>query len=99
VILKASVEVEGQAKAADYAFRMGDKTLFFVKAKKPAVNIKTNPEPALWTFVDHEGIKPTDNAAERPLRWGVFVEKTLFWHPSRTRQPLFAVRSAVKAND
>ena len=46
VMLEQSVEVEGQAKAADYAFRVGDKTLFFVEAKKPAVNIAANPEPA-----------------------------------------------------
>ncbi|MBE3145066.1 MAG: N-6 DNA methylase, partial [Planctomycetes bacterium] len=46
VILEPSVEMEGQAKAADYAFRVGDKTLFFVEAKKPAVNIGANPEPA-----------------------------------------------------
>ncbi|MDZ4159966.1 MAG: type I restriction enzyme HsdR N-terminal domain-containing protein [Anaerolineaceae bacterium] len=46
VIHEVSVEVEGQAKAADYAFRVGDKTLFLVEAKKPAVNIETNPEPA-----------------------------------------------------
>jgi transposase len=32
-------------------------------------------EPALWTFVDHEGIEPTNNAAERPLRRGVLWRK------------------------
>ena len=41
-----SVEVEGQAKAADYAFRVGDKTIFFVEAKKPSVNIGENPVAA-----------------------------------------------------
>jgi type I restriction-modification system DNA methylase subunit len=46
VILEQSVEVAGQAKAADYAFRVGEKPLFFVEAKKPAVNIGANPEPA-----------------------------------------------------
>ena len=40
------MEVEGKAKAADYAFRVGDKTMFFVEAKKPSVNIGENPEPA-----------------------------------------------------
>ena len=29
-------------------------------------------EQALWTFVDQEGIEPTNNAAERALRRGVF---------------------------
>jgi transposase len=28
-------------------------------------------EPAIWTFVAHEGIEPTNNTAERPLRRGV----------------------------
>ena len=28
-------------------------------------------QPALWTFVDREGIEPTNNAAERALRRGV----------------------------
>ena len=46
VIDEISVEVEGGAKAADYAFRVGEKTVFFVEAKKPSVNIETNPEPA-----------------------------------------------------
>ena len=35
-------------------------------------------EPALWTFVDHEGIEPTNNAAERPLRRGVIWQKRSF---------------------
>jgi len=46
VLHEASVEVEGKAKAADYAFRVGDKTMFFVEAKKPSVKIGENPEPA-----------------------------------------------------
>lgn len=35
-------------------------------------------EPALWTFVEHEGIEPTNNAAERPLRRGVLWRKRCF---------------------
>jgi len=35
-------------------------------------------EPALWTFVAHEGIEPTNNAAERPLRRGVLWRKHCF---------------------
>jgi transposase len=35
-------------------------------------------EPALWTFVNHEGIEPTNNAAERPLRRGVLWRKRCF---------------------
>ena len=32
-------------------------------------------EPALWTFVTHAGVEPTNNAAERPLRRGVLWRK------------------------
>ena len=46
VIHEVSVEVEGQAKAADYSFQSGGNIHFFLEAKKPAVNIETNPEPA-----------------------------------------------------
>ena len=46
VIHEVSVEVERQAKAADYAFRVGDRAIFFVEAKKPAVNIETSFDAA-----------------------------------------------------
>jgi transposase len=35
-------------------------------------------EPALWTFVDNEGVEPTNNAAERALRRGVLWRKRSF---------------------
>jgi transposase len=35
-------------------------------------------EPALWTFVEHEGVEPTNNSAERPLRRGVLWRKRCF---------------------
>jgi len=35
-------------------------------------------EPALWTFVHHPGVEPTNNAAERALRPGVIHRKTSF---------------------
>jgi transposase len=35
-------------------------------------------EPALWTFVIQEGIEPTNNAAERPLRRGVIWRRRSF---------------------
>lgn len=34
--------------------------------------------PALWSFVEHEGIEPTNNAAERVLRRGVLWRKRSF---------------------
>src|SRR5207248_124745 len=33
-------------------------------------------EPNLWTFVWHEGVEPTNNAAERALRHAVLWRKT-----------------------
>lgn len=35
-------------------------------------------EPALWTFAEHEGIEPTNNAAERALRHAVRWRKTSY---------------------
>lgn len=35
-------------------------------------------EPALWTFIDKEGIEPTNNEAEREIRSGVIWRKTSF---------------------
>src|SRR3972149_2964715 len=46
VIHERSVEVEGQAKAADYAFQSGGNIHFFLEAKKPAVNIEPSTDPA-----------------------------------------------------
>jgi hypothetical protein len=46
VIHEASLEVEGAAKAPDYAFRVGGTRKFFVEAKKPAVNIQYDIVPA-----------------------------------------------------
>lgn len=41
-------------------------------------------EPAMWTFVDVEGIDPTNNAAERALRHAVQWRKTSFGTDSET---------------
>ncbi|MBN1536775.1 MAG: N-6 DNA methylase [Anaerolineales bacterium] len=46
VIHEMSVEVEGKAKAADYAFRLGGSTIFFLEAKKPYVNVGTSQDAA-----------------------------------------------------
>ncbi|MDR3109012.1 MAG: N-6 DNA methylase, partial [Planctomycetaceae bacterium] len=46
VILEDNVIVDGNSKAADYAFRLGKTVLFYVEAKKPSVNIKNNQEAA-----------------------------------------------------
>lgn len=39
-------------------------------------------EPALWTFVDHDGIEPTNNAAERAIRHAVLWRKGSFGNDS-----------------
>ncbi|MGA2489376.1 MAG: Eco57I restriction-modification methylase domain-containing protein, partial [Anaerolineales bacterium] len=46
VINEDSLEVEGAAKAPDYAFRIGGTRKFFVEAKKPSVNIEYAIHPA-----------------------------------------------------
>ncbi|MBA7470322.1 Type IIS restriction enzyme Eco57I [subsurface metagenome] len=46
VIHEDTVKVETSTKAPDYSFRIGGMRKFFVEAKKPAVNLKENPEPA-----------------------------------------------------
>lgn len=39
---------------------------------------------ALWTFIDQEGVEPTNNAAERALRRGVIWRKHSFGTQSKT---------------
>lgn len=46
VIHEDTVKVGDSTKAPDYSFRIGGMRKFFVEAKKPAVNLKENPEPA-----------------------------------------------------
>src|SRR6266498_2998928 len=46
VIHEDSLEIEGENKAPDYAFRVGGTRKFFVEAKKPAVNIEFDIHPA-----------------------------------------------------
>ena len=43
---------------------------------------------ALWTFVRHEGVEPTNNAAERAIRPGVLWRKGSFGTQSAGRLPL-----------
>ena len=46
VINEDAIKVGGATKAPDYSFRVGGTRKFFVEAKKPAVNLKDNNEPA-----------------------------------------------------
>ncbi len=46
VVREDRVTIKGKVKAPDYSFRIGVQRKFFVEAKKPAVNIKDNIDPA-----------------------------------------------------
>ncbi len=46
VVSEDSIAIEGQAKAPDYAFRVGGVRKFFVEAKKPSVDIAGDIHPA-----------------------------------------------------
>lgn len=46
VVHEDRVKVAGQTKAPDYSFRVGGQRKFFLEAKKPAVDIRSNREPA-----------------------------------------------------
>lgn len=46
VMVEPSLDVEGETKAPDYAFRVGGTRKFLVEAKKPSVNIEQDIYPA-----------------------------------------------------
>lgn len=46
VVHEDRVRVAGQTKAPDYSFRVGGQRKFFLEAKRPAIDIKSNWEPA-----------------------------------------------------
>ena len=53
--------------------------------------------PALWTFVDIEGVEPTNNAAERALRPAVLWRKGCFGAQSATGNEFVARILSVSA--
>lgn len=63
-------------EGADYEIEKGDKTPF-AKTVRTCRKLLT-VEPALWTFVEHAGVEPTNNAAERALRPAVVWRKQSF---------------------
>jgi len=46
VVHEDAIKIGGVTKAPDYAFRIGGMRKFFVEAKRPGVNIKSDPDPA-----------------------------------------------------
>lgn len=47
VVAEDRLDVEGQTRAPDYAFRVGPSTRFFVEAKKSSIRIDVDSGPAL----------------------------------------------------
>ena len=47
VVHEDAIKIGGTTKAPDYSFRIGGQRKFFVEAKKPSVNLKDDPAPAL----------------------------------------------------
>jgi len=50
VIHEDAIKLGGGHKAPDYCFRIGGTRKFFVEAKKPAVNIKDEIDPAYQLY-------------------------------------------------
>jgi len=46
VVHEDSIKMGDTTRAPDYSFRLGGRRLFFLEAKKPAVNLKHDPSPA-----------------------------------------------------
>ena len=46
VVHEDAIKINGSSKTPDYSFRIGGARKFFVEAKKPAVNLSEDPEPA-----------------------------------------------------
>lgn len=63
-------------EGADYCPKRDEKTLRTKTARTCRALLKL--EPAMWLFVDHQGVEPTNNAAERALRPAVLWRKTSF---------------------
>ena len=46
VVHEDALKINGETQAPDYSFRIGGTRKFFVEAKKPAIHLKVDPEPA-----------------------------------------------------
>lgn len=82
----AVVPIRAQVKAlltegASYPISAKEKTPL-AKTVRTCQNL-LNLEPALWLFVTHEGVEPTNNAAERAIRPAVLWRRTSFGTQSR----------------
>lgn len=62
VVHEDAIRIEGNAKAPDYAFRIGGVRKFFVQAKKTAIRTATSIK------ADHPRLSPHRNQPPAPLR-------------------------------
>ena len=46
VVHEDAIKIAGATKAPDYSFRIGGRRIFFLEAKKPAVNVREDASPA-----------------------------------------------------
>jgi len=46
VVHEDAIKIAGATKAPDYSFRIGGRRIFFLEAKKPAVNVRDDSSPA-----------------------------------------------------
>ena len=46
VIHEDAIKIGGLTKAPDYSFRLGGRRVFFLEAKRPAINLRDDPGPA-----------------------------------------------------
>lgn len=82
-------------EGADYDIAKEEKTPLAKTARTCAQMLKV--EPAFWTFVDAEGVEPTNNSAERALRPAVLWRKQSFGSQS-TAGSLFVSRMMTVVN-
>ncbi len=68
-------------EGAGYEPKKGDKTTRAKTARTCKNLLKL--EPALWLFVRVEGVEPTNNEAERNVRWGVILRRLMQGTQSR----------------
>jgi hypothetical protein len=91
VVVEQTQKIDGRATAPDYSFRIGGHTKFFVEAKKPSVNVKEDPKPALqlrryaWTrklalsvLSDFEELAVYDTRVEPRADDGAAVARVLY---------------------
>ncbi len=93
--LRAGFKAELEAAAA-LPIAKGEKTPLAKTVRTCRKLLKV--EPALWTFVYHPGIEPTNNAAERALRPAVIWRRTSFGSQSQAGSQFVARMLTVTAS-